>query len=84
MDHDVVYVYHEGSPRDLFSEYHIHHGLEGRWWIGESKKHYCRFEESLICYEGCFVSIFFDYLDCVVSPVDVDYCDQFSITDLVD
>jgi len=58
--------------------------LECRWRVGESKEHYRWFEQSLICYEGCLVSVFFYYLHRVVPPSDIDYRDQFGIAYSVD
>src|SRR5216683_3312848 len=80
----VIHVYREGSSCDLFVEYHVHHGLERRWGVGESKEHHCWFKESSIGYESHLVSVFFYYLDRVVSPTDIYHCDQFSISYSVD
>jgi len=77
----VTHVDREGSTHNLFTEYCVHHGLEGSGGIGESKEHYRGFEESLIGYECHFVLIFRCDLDHVVSPPNVDcgdYCSSAS------
>jgi len=80
----VVHVYCKGSSCDLFLEQGVHHGLECCWGIGESKEHYCWFEESLIRYKGCLVSVFLYYLHHIVPPADVDHCDQFGVAYSID
>jgi hypothetical protein len=57
---------------NLFMEYYVYHSLEGGWWVGESEEHDCRFEQSLIGYESCFVPVLFDDLNYVVPPADID------------
>jgi len=72
VDCYIIYVNREGSAHDLFTEYCIHHGLECSGGVGESKEHYCGFEESLIGYECHLVLVFRYDPDCVVPPSDVD------------
>ena len=39
-DEDVVHIYCDFPGEDGILEDIIHHGLEGCWGVGESKKHY--------------------------------------------
>jgi hypothetical protein len=76
----VIHIDCEGSAHDLFTEYHVHHGLEGSGGVSESEEHYHWFEESLIGYKCCFVLVFGCDSDHVVSPSDVNCGDQFRVT----
>src|ERR1700677_1054200 len=55
---------------DIFIDL-IHHGLEGRWGVTKSEKHYCGLKESIACFERCFVFIAFFNAYVVVSPADI-------------
>jgi len=72
VDCYVIHVYCECPLCDLFMKNGVHHGLEGCWWVSESKEHHRWFEESLIGYEGCFMLVFLDDLYSVISLADVD------------
>jgi hypothetical protein len=72
MDCYVVHVDREGSTHDLFTEYHVHYGLECSGGIGESEEHYHWFKESLIGYKCCLVLVFRYDSDRVVPPTDID------------
>jgi hypothetical protein len=79
VDRYVVHVDHEGSTRNLFVEYRIHHGLKGGGRVGESEEHYRWLEESLIGHERRFVLVFRCNSDRVISPSYVDCGDKFRI-----
>src|SRR6266702_3525358 len=52
----------------------VHHRLEGRWGVGETEIHYCRFKEPISGFKGClvFVSVANAYV--IVSPAYVEFC----------
>jgi hypothetical protein len=77
MDEDVIHVYNHPSFPDVFLENRIHHSLEGGGGVGETKKHYRRFEKTFISDEGGLplVSIFDS--DVIVSPSYVYFGEIF-------
>ena len=86
-DANVIHVYSYGSPlkfmlEDGVSEDIVHHGLEHRWGIGESKVHDCGFKETVPCLERClsFVSFLNSYV--VVSPLNIQFCVDVGITEV--
>ena len=62
----------------------VHHGLEGRWRIGESKIHNRRFEKSISGFKCCFLFIPFADTYIVVPPSDVKLCVDVCVTEIAD
>ena len=80
----IIHVDGEPPLGYLFAEYGIHHHLKGRWGVGKSKEHNCRFEESFGG-EECrfwFVTWFDAYV--VVSPSNIKFREEGTPTQTVD
>src|SRR5258707_8726953 len=80
MNSQVVRVDGEPSLGYLFTEYSVHHHLEGCWGVSESKEHNCQFEESFRGQE-ChfrFIAWFDTYV--VVPPSNVKFCEEGTST----
>ena len=71
-DEDVVDVDTYGAVHNEVSEDVIHHGLEGRWTVGEAKKHDKGLEQSAVSAKSGLPLIPFFYLNNVVPPSDVE------------
>ena len=78
VDGDVIHVDGHVSFIDEIPEDGVYHRLEGGWRISESEEHYCRFEESLVCYERRFPPVLWLDKDFVVSPFDIEPGEQSS------
>ncbi len=52
----------------------VHHGLEGRWRISESKVHDCWFKKSVSGFKHRLLFIPFTDSYVIVSPADVEFC----------
>jgi hypothetical protein len=72
VDGHIVHVHSKVSARDLRSEQGVHHGLEGRWRIGEAKEHHSGFEQSFISGKSHLPLVPLLYFDCIVAPLDID------------
>ena len=62
----------------------VHHGLEGRWRIGESEVHNRRFEKSISGFKCCFLLVSFADAYIVVPPSDVKLCVDMCVAEIVD
>ena len=80
-DQNVVEVHTHDTFQIL--EDVIHHCLEGRWGVGQSKKHHQGFEEASICTKGClpFVAIF--HMHIIVSSSNIKFCEVLGSCKLV-
>ncbi len=62
----------------------VHHGLEGRWRIGESEVHNRRFEKSISGFKCCFLLVPFADAYVVVPPSDVKLCVNMCVAEIAD
>ncbi len=62
----------------------VHHSLEGRWRIGESKVHDRRFEKSISGFECSLLLISLTNAYIVVSPSNVKLCVDVHVTEVAD
>ena len=76
VDGYVVHVDCDTSFVDEVVEYGVHHSLEGGRGVGQSEEHNHGFVEPLVRYEGCLPSVLRFDEDFVVSPFDVEACEQ--------
>ena len=79
VNKEVVHVDDEPSFSNHVAEQVIHEVLEGGGRVGESKEHDSGFEQPLMGDEGCLplMAIFDSYI--VVSPMNVEFDEDFSI-----
>src|SRR5882724_10485275 len=72
-DEDVVHVDDYNSFVNELSEDVVHHCLECRWAVSETKEHDKRFKQALVCPKGRLplVSILDSHI--VVSPLDIQF-----------
>src|SRR6266702_1752778 len=61
----------------------VHHGLEHRWQVGESKIHDCGFEKSISGFKHCFLLIPFLDSYVVIAPLDVKLCVYVCIAEIL-
>ncbi len=78
-DTNVVHVDSYCSPEwfvfeDDVTIDEVHHRLEGRWGVGETEIHHCRFEKPISGFKGCFVFVSFPNAYVVVPPSYVEFC----------
>jgi len=64
---------------DKVIEYGVYHCLEGGQWVGQSKKHDCGFVQPLIGYKGHLPLIPIFNEDFIVSPFNVEPCEQCAV-----
>jgi len=62
----------------------VHHGLECRWTIAQSKKHNQQFEEPSVCSECSLPLIFFFHLDIVEPPLDIKLGEVLGSSEFID
>ncbi len=77
-DSDVVHVdSNRSTKRFMFEDnvaiYVVHHGLECRWGVGESKIHDCRFEEPISGFKCHFWFIPFTDAHVIVAPSNIKF-----------
>ena len=82
-DQNVVKVQTHNAFLNQILEDVIHHHLEGRWGIGQSKKHHKGFDESSICMKGHlpFITVFHTHV--IVSPPNIKFCEVLGSSKLV-
>src|SRR6266702_5817739 len=78
-DTNVVHINSYCSPEWFVLENNItidevHHRLKGRWGVGETEIHHCRFEEPISGFKGRFVFVSFTNVDVVVPPSYIELC----------
>src|ERR1700733_108125 len=61
----------------------IHHGLEGRRGVGESKEHHQWFEQAMICAKCSLPFVALLHLHIVVPPSHVKLCEILCTSQLV-
>ncbi len=88
-DSDIIHVNSDSRAEGFMLENDItiniiHHGLEGRWRVGKSEIHDCRFKESVSGFECCFLFIAFTNAYIVIPPSDVKFCVYVCITEVAD
>jgi hypothetical protein len=81
---DVIHIYGEPSLSHLFTKDGVHHYLERGGGVGEAKKHHHGFEEPFWSEEGSFPFVPWLNSDVVVSPADVELCEEGIATKVVD
>ena len=81
---EVVHIVLEASSAhfseflaELFHDLGVDKPLETGGWIWHSKEHYFWFEEPLLCLEGSFPFVSFADPDIVISPVYVEFAEDF-------
>ena len=62
----------------------VHKGLECRRCIAKPKEHYCWSKKSQQGDKGGFPLVFFTNTDVVISPPDVEFCEEGGILHVVD
>ena len=72
-DQNVVEVHTYNTFSNQILENVIHHCLEGRWGVGQSKKHHQGFEEASICTKGCLPLIAVFHMYIIVSPSNIKF-----------
>ena len=73
---NVIDIDRDMSFCDEISEYMIHHCLECGRGIGKAEEHYRRFVQTTVSSEGRFPFISFFHSDIVVSPSDIEFCED--------
>ena len=71
-DEDVIEVDGDDTLGDEVLEDFVHHRLEGRRAVGQSKVHHKRFKQTVISSKRRFPFIAFFYPHIVISPADVE------------
>src|SRR3981189_1051455 len=71
-DKNVVKIDGDDTLGDKVLEDLVHHRLEGRRAVGQSKVHHQWFEQTAIRSKHCFPFIAFFYPHIVISPADVE------------
>ncbi|KAF9796683.1 hypothetical protein IEO21_10969 [Rhodonia placenta] len=61
----------------------IHHGLEGCGGVGEAEEHHQGFVQSPVSYEGRLPFIAGFDPDVIVSPSDIELCEERSTAELI-
>ena len=79
VDEEVVHIDDEPSFSNHIAEGVVHETLEGGGGVGEPEEHHGGFEEASVGDEGCvpLVTILDSYI--VISPLDVELSENFSI-----
>ncbi len=77
-DTDIIHVDADCCPQRLMFENDVlidvvHHGLERRWQIGESKIHDCRFKKSVSGFKRRFLLVSFMDTYVIVPPSHVEF-----------
>jgi len=80
----VVHVHRQPSLRDLSTEDHVHHHLEGSGGVSQPKEHNRRFEESFGSKERCLPFVAFFDADVVVSPSYIEFGEEGAPSKAVD
>ena len=83
IDEDVVNVYADDSFHDEVLEDVIHHRLECSQAVGKTKEHYQRFAQSSVRPKRCLPLVSILNLDVVVAPPNVQLCEVFHPSELV-
>jgi len=88
-DSDIVHIDADcGAKRFMFEDDVaidvVHHGLECRWGVGESKVHDCRFEKSVSGFKCCLLFISFADAYVVVTPSYIKFGVYMGITEVLD
>src|SRR6266702_4052985 len=88
-DADVVHVDSNGRTKGFVLEDDIavdvvHHGLEGRWRIGESEVHDRRLEKSVSGFKCCLLFVSFSDAYIVVPPPDVEFRVDMCVSKITD
>ena len=61
----------------------VHVGLESGWRVAEFKEHNGWLVESERCGEGRLPSVFWSDQDVIISPSDVEFCEEFAIFEFI-
>src|SRR5216684_1603439 len=72
MDGKIIHVYREPSLCHLFSEYGVHHHLEGGRGVRKAEEHDCWLKEPFWGEESCFPFVSWFYVYVVVPPSYVE------------
>ncbi len=88
-DPNVVHVDSDGRAEGFMLENDVaidvvHHGLKGRWQIGESEVHDGWFKKSISGFKRCLLLVSFTDAYVVVPPSDVELCVDMCITKIAD
>ena len=84
VDANVVHINFQPFFCYHISKDVVHKGLECRWCVAKPKEHYCRFKKSQRGDKGSFPLVFFMNVDVVISPPDVEFCEEGGILHVVD
>jgi len=82
-DH-VIHVDMKPALSIFFLENVIHHCLESREGVGQSKEHYCWFKKPFTSLEGGLVLIAFFNTNIVVSPMNVEFREEMLFCQVID
>ena len=83
VDADVVHINFQPFFCYHISKDVVHKGLEHRRCIAKPKEHYCWFKKSQGGDKGGFPLVFFTNMDVVISPSDVEFCEEGGILHVV-
>ena len=83
IDEEIIHIDNEPSFGNHIAEGVVHETLEGGGGVSKSEEHHGWFEKSFMGDEGCFplVTVFDPYI--VVSPSDVKFSEDLSISQLI-
>ena len=84
VDEDVIDVYADDSFHDEVLEDIVHHCLERSWAVGKTKEHYQWFEQSSVRPKCCLPLISILNSDVIVAPPNIQLCEVFCPSELVD
>jgi len=83
-DEEVVHIDNEPTFCDHISKGVVHKSLESGRGVGEAKEHDGWFEEAFMSDEGGFPLMSVFDADVVVAPSDIEFCEDFGVSELVD
>jgi hypothetical protein len=83
VDEDIIEVDADNTFHNQILENVVHHHLEGRWGVGESKKHHQWFIEATIFSKCCLPLITLLHAYIVVPPSDVEFGEELCTAQLI-
>ena len=84
IDKKIVHIDNEPSFCDHIMEGVVHELLEGGGGVGKTKEHYSWFKKSFVGDKGDFPLVSILDLDIVISPVNIEFGEDFRSLEFVD